>query len=304
MISLKTMFITLICAVIWVPILDAQPIQEGTDAGDFNTFRIENEYKLVVPAEKTEEVWNYLLNHLVSDKEFLKSLDPNLDSYWYNEYFEDTYFDTPEFQVFEKRGGIRYRIRENLDDPSQEKSGREVMQIKMSGIDNNSLNRGEIKFKVSHPAKIKRYDDSFPALGLVKRKQRDDFKQRLTELGINPYSLKEVLTIKQNRRSIYITRNGEQFISVRLDKDSSKKLWVEWQIVEIEPELNEIPYTEGSEADRKYMEDINQKIVDDIMQKFPDIKVDLTPKYCKAFEFFEKKIPFFHKLVVSGVLSL
>ena len=45
------------------------------------------------------------------------------------------------------------------------------------------------------------------------------------------------------------------------------------------------------------MESINKMIVDDILKQFPGIKRDLTPKYNKAFSYFEEKIPFLRLLI-------
>jgi hypothetical protein len=84
---------------------------------------------------------------------------------------------------------------------------------------------------------------------------------------------------------------------MRLDDDSSKLLWLKWHHVELEPELNEIPYTQGDINSREAMQKINQKIMDDITNKFPYIKMDLTPKYNKAFEYFQKKIPLLRFLI-------
>ena len=265
--------------------------------GNYNTLRIENEGKLVVPVDKIEEVWKYLLERFVNDKSFIKSLDPDLDSYWYDEYFVDVYFDSPDLKMLDKKSSVRYRRRVNLSDSGNRKSGRELVQIKLSGIDGNIFNRGEFKFPVKPYNSFKTEDDIHPLIGLIDRQNRADFKEKAVCLGLDPYSLRAILTIEQRRRSIYILHKGEAFISMRLDDDSSKLLWSKWHHVEIEPELNEIPYTQGDIDSREAMQKINQKIMDDITNKFPYIKMDLTPKYNKAFEYFQKRIPLLRFLI-------
>ncbi len=79
-------------------------------------------------------------------------------------------------------------------------------------------------------------------------------------------------------------------------------MFFDWKHVELEPELNEIPYTAADSAGRAFMENINQRIVEDILQKFPEIKRDLTPKYNKAFNYFDKKIPFLRFLIRAGII--
>jgi hypothetical protein len=270
--------------------------------GSYNTLRIENEGKLVVPVDKIEEVWQYLLERFVTDKSFIKSLNPDLDSFWDDEYFVDNYFDSPDLKMLDKKSSIRYRRRINLTDPNNKKSGRELVQIKLSGIDGNIFNRGEFKFPVKPSNSFKTEDDIHPLIGLIDRQSRTDFKERVVDLGLDPYSLKAILTIEQHRRSIYILHKGKAFISMRLDDGSSKLLWSKWHHVEIEPELNEIPYTQGDTGTREAMQKINQEIMDDIFNKFPYIKMDLTPKYNKAFDYFQKNIPLLRFLIRVKIL--
>lgn len=261
------------------------------DSGLLTDMRIENEDKLVIPRDKTEEVWNYLLDRLVNNKEFIQSLDAGLYSYWQDELFTDVYFDTPELAMFHSQSGVRHRKRVNLTDPNNRKHGRELMQVKLNNIDGNEFNRGELKFDIDYPTKIKTADDIHAVIGIIKNSDREPFKKIVSDLGIDPRSLRKILTNEQRRRSIYIPRNGEQFISIRLDECSSDLLWSKWRHVELEPELNEIPYTEGDEAQKAYMENINKTIIEDILKRFPYIRRDLTPKYNKAFQHFQSNIP-------------
>ncbi len=269
---------------------------------DFVDMRIENEDKLDVPVALVDEVWDYMLNRLVKDKEFLKSLDPNLTSYWQDELFIDVYFDTPDLIMLNRQSGIRHRARYNLTDTTARKHGRELMQVKLNNIDDNAMNRGELKFQIDHSVKRNTADDLHPVLSLVDGADRGDFMKLMTDIGIDPFSLKEILINKQRRRSLYIPRNGQQFISIRLDECTFQMLFFEQKHVELEPELNEVPYTAADSTERAFMESINRRIVDDILQEFPEIKRDLTPKYNKAFNYFEKRIPFLRSLFKYGLL--
>ena len=61
------------------------------------------------------------------------------------------------------------------------------MQIKINNRTANKLERGEIKFDIEYPTEIKSPDDSHPMLGMVKRSHRKEFKQRVINLGLDPY---------------------------------------------------------------------------------------------------------------------
>ena len=189
------------------------------------------------------------------------------------------------------------------------------MQIKINDLSNNELERGEIKYEIEYPTAIKTAEDAHPMLGIVKPGHRNDFKERLAKLGLDPYPMRPILTISDIRRRVYVRRDNQPFLSVSFDNASANHLWAKWHFYEIEPELNEIPFTEGDEATRKYMEKINTEIINTLMTQFPYLKRELTPKYCKAFNAFESQIPFYRTLikmnmdnsdgmVLSGTLGL
>jgi len=155
-------------------------------AAGYNKLRIEQEDKLLVPLDKAEEVWEFLHERYVVDRESLKKLDSLFTSYFNEEKFTDTYFDTPDLKLLSMESGVRHRLRVNLTNPDDRKSGRELMQIKLNDRSQNVLERGEIKFDIKRPATKDSPEDNHPMLGIVKSSQREDFKQRLKERGLEP----------------------------------------------------------------------------------------------------------------------
>jgi len=103
------------------------------------------------------------------------------------------------------------------------------------------------------------------------------------------------------RRRIYILKDDKAFMSISLDQASSGIWWASTEFCEIEPELNEIGFTEADAATRAYMETVLHRVVQDILARFPDIHEDLTPKYNKSFDRLEAKIPFLRALVSVGL---
>lgn len=266
-----------------------------------NTLRIEQEEKLLVPQEKANEVWMWLRENYIENQEALSRLDPTITAYANEEKFKDNYFDTPDLRLLKKQNSVRHRQRENLTNPEDRKSGRELVQIKLSNISDNQLNRGEYKYEVDlskGPA-----PDKNILVGIIKKgNQRDDFINRLLELEIKPDSLRPILILNDFRQRIYFAKDAKPYISISFDQVTVKRWWVKVQFTEIEPELNEITYTENDEAGKKEMENINHQIIASIKQQFPEIVTDLTPKYNKAFDGLEKKIPGLRWLIRWGLL--
>ena len=311
--SFVATLLLLLFTFIWAPdIVRAQDDDDETTEADeskvkaqdqefsargFNQLRIEQEDKITVPLEKEEEVWNFLFAQFIADTVALKKLDPHFTAYFNEERFADTYFDTPSLQLYAMQSGVRHRRRVNLTNASDRKSGRELMQIKVNSISANTLERGELKYGIRRSTEYKTPEDGHPMLGIVKPSHREDFKEQLIKLGLDPYSMRPILTVHDSRRRIYIQRDRKTIMSISLDHVISRRLSAKAEFVEIEPELNEIVFTEADSATRNYMEETNAKICTMIEARFPEVKRDLTPKYNKSFDALATRISFFRYLV-------
>ena len=71
---------------------------------------------------------------------------------------------------------------------------------------------------------------------------------------------------------------------------------------EIEVEINEIRYTEGNDAERITLEEVQKDAMDSLLEKFPEIKQDQTPKYTKMFDRVFDRLPFGRTLLRWGLL--
>ncbi|HVS10819.1 MAG TPA: hypothetical protein VMS76_13185 [Planctomycetota bacterium] len=280
----------------------AQSQEDRLGAGGFDTLRIEQEDKLTVPPELAPRVWRTLRALLVDDTSFLRSIDPAFTSYWNEELFHDLYYDTPTLDLHGMRSGVRLRRRENLTDPDDRKSGRELVQIKLDGISDHPLERGEIKYEVRRPDPVTASgDDLHPLLGPVRRSHRGRLVHRLEQLGLEPRSMRPILTVRDLRQRVYVLREGQPFLSVSFDSASARIWWARAAFFEIEPELNEILFTEADAPTKAYMESVLQRIVDELHALHPEIRQDLTPKYTRSFDLLAERIPFLRLLVRLGL---
>jgi hypothetical protein len=295
---------SLLLASLFLPALgfaSPQSQEDETDAHGYDKVRVEQEDKLLVPSERIEEVWEYLRQRLCEDEAFLASLDPRFTSKWSEELFHDTYFDTPSLQLYAMQSGVRHRKRENLTNPDDVKSGRELMQIKLNDISGNELERAEIKFDIDRMPRRDTPESRHPMLGRVKKEHREPFKERLVGLGLDPQSMRPILTVVDVRRRVYLLKDDKPFMSISHDQVKSDVWWGHAEFCEIEPELNEIGFTEADAETRAYMETVLHRVVQDILTKFPDIRQDLKPKYNKAFDRLEEDIPFLRSMVSIGL---
>jgi hypothetical protein len=292
-------------AILFLPILafaqDPEEEDNEFSAAGYNKIRVEQEDKLTIPLDKAKEVWAYMEERYVKNKDFARSQDTAFATRWSLEEFWDTYYDTPSMQLYDKQSGVRHRRRINLSDTADRKSGRELMQIKLNDIAENPLERGEIKFQIERPREFSDPDDTHPMIGIVKRSHRREFKERLATLGLDPYSMRPILTVHDMRSRIYWTIGGKPFLSISFDQADSKLWWGRHHFVEVEPELNEIVFTEASEETRKRMEVVLHNIVADLRGKFPFITQDLKPKYNKSFDALSGQIPMLTTLVRFGM---
>jgi hypothetical protein len=191
-----------------------------------------------------------------------------------------------------------------LTNGADRKNGRELMQLKLNHVsEKNPLMRGELKYEIRYPTRIEEPEDAHPMLGIVKPSQREALKHRLAAIGVDALSLRPVVTVDDTRRRIYFDKHGVTTLSITLDHVTSRVWWAKTKFCEIEPELNEIVFTEADAEKRARMEAMLTKIVGDICTQFPSIARNLTPKYNKTFDRIEEQLPFMRFLVRNNLTS-
>ena len=253
------------------------------DAGAINTMRIENEIKLTVPIEIADQVWDYLKKRYDNENLYLKKLDPAFSTQVAIDSFTDRYYDNEEMQLLKMQYGVRHRSRYVLTDPKNKKNERQLLQIKINGIDSNSLNRAEYKYEIKYNGKPDHPMDLHPFYYNIRRDQRALLSKRLEEYGIDGMSLAPTIRIHQIRKRIYVALQNTAFATFTLDYVTANFNDKTAKLVELELELNEINYTMGDSTTRAKMEAINEDIKGDLLKTFPSIVQDQTPKYNKAF---------------------
>ncbi len=250
----------------------------------FSQKRIETEYKLSIPASKLDTVWKYLKDKYSDNKLFLKSSDSGFYVLISDEYFKDIYFDNNQLQLLSGKNGIRYRTRKVLSDSNNRKNNRELIQIKISSANGDDLTREEYKYHVAHYNTQESAEDGHSFLGLIKRKDRSEVIEKLKLLNIDAYSLKPTVLVNQNRKRICINKGEATIYGISLDEVTAEYNDQHSNFIEVEIEVNEIEFTNADLAGRRQMEKIIGEIKSQILQDFPEIKLDQLPKYNKSYD--------------------
>ena len=248
----------------------------------FGAVRVENEFKLVVPDSLVTRVWDYLRTRYTTSAEPLDLAGHRLRSAFGDEVFIDVYYDAPGRPLLDTGSGIRHRSRFMTGDTATRGEARELVQLKMN-LPGEMVSRAEVKFSVRHYPEIASQEDAHPLLGIISRGDRAEFQRQVRALGIDPWQLRESLTLQQRRRRIYLSDDGGPFATLTLDQTSSRRWWLRTEFTELELELNEIRYTASGEAARAEMEAVTAAVRADLQREFPQIVQDQTPKYNKAF---------------------
>lgn len=279
-----------------------QNVPGAAGASSEDAVRIEAEYKLAVPDGEADAVWAYLQSRYSSDAEesLFEDVSGEFVTTFSTEEFLDTYYDTPELALLEQNGGIRHRRRYYPDNPDAEKHGRELIQVKLS-FDDEGVNRAEIKFPVKYYKSKKTPADFHPLLGIVDRDERPALVDRIASIGISVNDLRPTLTLSQTRRRVYISRDGSAFATITLDHVSVSKWWAKASFDELELELNEIGYTEGTAEERAFMESVNVRMKADLFERFPGLVQNQTPKYNKSFAAIDAQLLSFRSSLRFGM---
>jgi hypothetical protein len=270
--------------------------------GAVDSVRIESEFKLGVPADLVDSVWAYFERRYAGPVTFLEVGGERFEAQFSDEYFLDRYFDTPDLWLLAHRHAVRHRSRAIPGDLAHRKHGRQLMQVKLTGIGGDSTSRGEIKYNIRRDDAMRRnlwLEDQHPVLGLVKRSDRPAFRARLAALGVNPEPMALVLDIYQRRRRVYLVDGEGTFASLTLDQATGSRSWMRTSFTEVELELSEIRYTAADSAGRQYMRAVNERMLADLISHFPRLAQDQTPKYNKMFDALAREHLLFRPLVFA-----
>lgn len=268
-------------ATAWAASLPAQPSEFS--AHGYALMRVENEYKLVVPDEVADPLWTWLEREFGPEHIFLRAYDSSFTSRTATDHMVDQYYDDDRRQLLNAGNGVRHRSRTVLTDPGDRKNGRQLMQVKINHVDNNALNRGEFKYRIDTVRTDSGAAERHPFLGMVAPMHRAAITATLKGYGIAADSLYPTILLDQIRRRIYVSRKGEPFATLTLDAVTARYEGKEHHSTELELELNEIGYTEGDSASRAEMERLNGMVKQRVMEHWPMLRQDQTPKYKKAY---------------------
>lgn len=253
----------------------------------YDLLRVENEYKIDVPAGEAGRLWNFLQRTFVNDPAFLRALDSTITARTATDRSTDQYFDNTRMQLLLDGNGVRHRSRLVLSDTTDLKNGRQLVQVKIDHVDDKTLDRAEFKYPVAQVPPDTVAPDRFdhhPFLGRVAREQRPSIMARLRSYGIAADSLFPTILIEQSRQRIYVDRGDTSFATVTLDSVRARFGERMATYVELELELNEKVYTASDPSARARMERFNAWMKDTIMHAFPMLHQDQTSKYRKAYD--------------------
>ncbi len=256
--------------------------------------RIDSQITFRIPDGQAGAVYEYLKSKYVGQTGILKEQFPeiNLQGQPMSDVsiFTDEYYDTPTLDLFKTTNSARHRSRVNTTNPEDRKSGRELVQMKITPP-GQFTHRSEFKYKVKRSRKRETLDDLHPLIQLIEKPLRADFKKVFADAGIDPYSLKHIFTIRQTRSRGYFNWDETNIMSFSVDEGSASVLWVEGTFASVDLGLVEIAYTEADEAKRKKLWEIRDAIVEDLLDQFPGLTQTSNSKYGIVLTQLMREIP-------------
>jgi len=277
----------------YLPTLEADPSaapdfaiqQEKHAARGFgaDSARVDSQITFRIPDGQAGAVYEYLKGKYVGQSGLLKDRFPDLDLRGQTmsdvSLFTDEYYDTPTLALYRTRNSARHRTRINTTNPEDRKSGRELVQMKVTPPGQFTL-RNEFKYKVEEFTGHANTPDEFhPLIRMIDKGQREDFKKVFTDAGIDPYSLRHIFTIHQTRSRGYFNLGETNILSFSVDEGSAGMLWAEGRFSSVDLGLVEVAYTEADEARREQMWAVRDAIIEDLRAHFPELVQTSNSKY-------------------------
>jgi hypothetical protein len=270
--------------------------------------RVDSQITLRIPPAQAEDVYKYLVSKYVGKDRILADKFPGsrISGQPVSDIsvFTDAYYDTPALVLYHTKNSVRHRSRINTTDPLERKSGRQLVQMKLTPNGVFTL-RSELKYNVKDRADKKSLDrqETHPLVRLIEPEQRKDFKKTFTDAGIEPSHLEHVFTITQTRRRGYLRLDDKGFFSFSVDTGTAGILWAKGSFASVDLGLVEIAYTEASEEQRKKMWAIRDAIIEDLQRQFPALVQNSDSKYTIVLAQVLDKIPFVPTIMRLGLTA-
>lgn len=237
--------------------------------------RLENEYKLSIPQEDLENLWQYLQDEFCKDS--LTIAGHTLKGIQSVEKFKDIYYDNKALDLIKNNIGMRYRKR--YKDDVLLKS---LIQLK-TPYSSDAVVRNEFKFE---PIIKKKTDINarHPLLKYLDKSGIESLQFELAPYKIRPKDLSESVNLEQIRSRIYLSDiHGESVATITLDQVTN--YYFPYQnYAEMELEINEVRYTQAENIEKQMLVDINEYLKKSIQGKFINLEIDQRPKYNKMKE--------------------
>ncbi|HUR29023.1 MAG TPA: hypothetical protein VM509_12610, partial [Planctomycetota bacterium] len=215
--------------------------------------------------------------------------------------FTDEYYDTPSLALFANKNSVRHRTRVNTTNPEDRKSGRQLVQVKVTPPGQFTL-RNELKYEVSNDARpAKQTGEKHPLIRLISKKLRADFEKVFAEAGLDARSLHHIFTIVQTRRRGYLNWDDKNILSFSVDQGSASILWGKGTFSSVDLGLVEIAYTEATEQRREEMWNVRDAILADLVRQFPALVQTTDSKYSIVLTQLVDQVPALPLLLRTGL---
>lgn len=261
--------------------------------------RLENEYKLSIPQEDVERLWNYLQEEFC--KESLTIAGHTLKGVKSVEKFKDIYYDNEALDLIKHNIGLRYR-RRYKDDVLL----KTLIQLK-TPYSSDAVVRNEFKFE---PDSKKNTDINarHPLLKYLDKQSLESLSFELSPYKIRPKELSTSVSLEQVRSRIYLSDvKGESVATLTLD-EVTNYFFPFQTYAEMELEINEVRYTNAEESEKKMLVDINEYLKNSIQRKFVNLEIDQRPKYNKMKELIDEsvlsKLRQYYMWIIFGIILI
>lgn len=267
--------------------------------------RVDSQITLRIPPGRAQAVYAYLRRTYADSNDALRARFPALalraDPQEDISEFTDVYFDTRDLALYGTQNTVRFRTRINTTNPADRKSGRQLVQIKATPPGRFDL-RTELKFEVKPSHKFRDPTDSHPLFRLVDRAQRADLLDAVSKMGIQPFALRQSITLRQTRSRVYLYWDNQNILSFSVDEYRTRALWATAEASSIDIGLVENVYTEAAEPKRRQLWAIRDQLVADLRLAFPELEQNSTEKYSMALGQLLEEVPMLRFMVRHRLL--
>lgn len=213
---------------------------------------LERKRSFTIPNIRGEEVWRNLKSRL---RNGFESNGLKFRGVVSAEQSVDEYFDSSDLTLTKKSSSISHHKQ-----VGEKGVKSQLIQILLAHSVEGKVSKATLPNEINFEARGS-YNESGKFLERVKKAEAARFVDTINDLGLDPYELVPIMTIRQELRKIYFRKGGEQFLTVTLAIARGSRWPFRPKITQLELVIDEKVSVTATETEQSAIKALQEAVI-------------------------------------------